>query len=171
MAPGFIVTQHEKVMRQFAQLKSWTEQSPLDARNEKVSDWSTGQQLEHLALAGVLICTRIDIALSDPAPDRDKGVKFIAHIALKTGFIPRGKAKAPEPSRPADVIQKEALVQKMADFEARLNTFEPRLQSIATWPGRSAHPILGYFTPAQWLRFLEVHQHHHFKIIREILRA
>jgi hypothetical protein len=39
--------------------------------------------------------------------------------------------------------------------------------SIATVP----HPVFGRLDASQWLRFTEIHQQHHQKIMRDIARA
>ena len=45
------------------------------------------------------------------------------------------------------------------------------LLTLSAYAHVAPHPALGSFTPAQWLRFIDIHTHHHFKIIRDIKKG
>ena len=86
---------------------------------------------------------------------------------LVSGWIPRGRANAPEISLPeaADV---EDLSERLSGLRGLAERIEPRLSEIHAIRATRDHPILGHFTPSQWLRFLEIHHRHHDKIVRDI---
>jgi hypothetical protein len=52
--------------------------------------------------------------------------------------------------------------------------FDRRSASVSAWSvgaqlSHMRHPYFGGLTPAEWLRFIPVHHHHHLKIVRDIL--
>jgi hypothetical protein len=97
-------------------------------------------------------------------------LKPVGYVVLWTGWIPRGKGRAPDFVRPESrsveglretiVATREALDHAVASPE--------RLES----PERIAkHHLFGGMSAPQFLRFCAVHHHHHVKIIRDVLRA
>lgn len=90
-------------------------------------------------------------------------------FVLLSGFIPRGRARAPEPVVP-NGLEPEALSAGLRRNRARVEALGSELALMEKVRNTSRHPILGRFTPRRWIRFAGVHQHHHEKIVRDILR-
>lgn len=137
---------------------------------EAVSAWAPAQHLEHLAITGGEVLSAVEAGLragNEAAPRRPG---FMGWMVLATGWLPRGAGKALKSWSPSDARPGRAR-EGLAALAARLEGFEPRLPEIAAARATVRHPVLGHFTPAQWLRFLEVHQNHHLKIIRDVRRA
>ena len=94
---------------------------------------------------------------------------LLGRLVLLTGFIPRGKGKAPDASHPV-VGSADDLARGVAGLRGKVEAVGTRLGEVEACAGRTTHP-LGDFTPAQWLRFIDLHHLHHFKIIRDIRKA
>ena len=101
-ASGKVQRNYARILGQFADLCKMAERSEDDLRGkaESVSAWDVGQHLDHLAEADRFILGGIEAALEDPPPNVDKRPVFIGRVVLLTGFIPRGKGKAPEQTQP-----------------------------------------------------------------------
>ncbi len=144
------------------------------ARAPEVSLWSVGEQLEHLLLADRAILGVIDRlcdVTEDSDPEAAKGRPvLLGWVVLTTGFIPRGKAKAPDSTSPAGMSQDE-LLSGLTEVRERVHALAPRLGEIQGVPYTHGHAKLGHFTPSNWLRFCGVHHVHHAKIVRDILEA
>jgi len=138
------------------------------ARDPSVSGWSVAEHLDHLILAEDGILRWIRTAIDDPAAFPGEGApNRVGRLVLFTGRIPRGRAKAPAPTVP-ESPDPERLVGRLSELDALLASVAPRLVEVHASRSTFGHPILGHFTPAQWLRFLDVHHRHHEKIIRDI---
>lgn len=139
----------------------------ITTKSPHVSAWTIGLHLEHLAMVNGYLAQRIETALKEPPEHADERPKWMAFIPLWFGYIPRGKAQAPTAVVPQGVSAAD-LRRNLADTRQAMAVFENRLGEFPTSCGRSPHPILGMFTAKQWLRFTEVHNNHHLKIIRAI---
>ncbi len=124
-------------------------------RHDPTSAWSVQQQLEHLLRVDRHILTWLHA---------------VANLVIRTGFIPRGKARAPDVAKP-DGLELPAIQSGFAEVRDEATALADLLATIAADPCTRKHYVLGYFTPPQWLRFAHVHHHHHDKIIRDILKA
>ena len=141
----------------------------LRLEDPAVSEWSVGLHVEHLWKAEHGILGWIERALDDPeAFPAGGGPSRTGMAVLVSGWIPRGRAKAPERSLPDTVG--DDLADRLDTLADSLETLHPRLTELHACPSTYEHPLLGHFTPAQWLRFLDVHHRHHEKIIRDIRR-
>lgn len=127
-----------------------------------VSGWSVGMHVEHCCLAMV----KIHRSLARSAPPAPRvGFSFRRWIVLRIRSIPRGRVQAPAavlPSSDSTVEQLLALVEKATDAVDRLGSVP-----ADAW---FDHPILGVLTRDQCIRFLAVHNRHHLKIVRRVLR-
>ncbi len=140
----------------------------------EVSLWSVGEQLEHLLLADRAVLDVID-RLCDVTEDADEEATkgrpaLMGWVVLTTGFIPRGKAKAPDSTSPAGMSPEE-LLSGFVEVRDRVHALAPRLGEIQGVPYTHGHALLGHFTPSNWVRFCRVHHDHHAKIMRDILEA
>jgi len=140
------------------------------ARVDSVSHWSVQQQLDHLLHTDTALLQGLRKGLAGEARETRGGPSPMGWFVLLTGFIPRGKGKAPEFVLPTDRSSEEIA----AGLEETLHGFEAladSLEQIERSPGRIPHPILGRFNSVQWLRFAVLHHWHHNKIIADILRS
>lgn len=146
----------------------------LRFRNEAVSRWSVGEQLDHLVKVNQGILDLLEGALQtgglpppkEPVPPLNLAGRFV----LFTGFIPRGAGKSPKPYLPVQPSAAD-LRAGIARSAERLRALEPRLGDLARAPGKFRHPRFGGLSAAQWLSCYDIHQHHHLKIIRDIHKA
>lgn len=97
-------------------------------------------------------------------------ISLVGRLVLWAGFIPRGKGRTPDPFRP-EAISAEALRRDLAEVRQRLDALGASLGVIQRSEASFRHFIFGELTAPEWLRFLGIHHHHHWKIIRDLRRA
>ena len=136
----------------------------LALQRPEVSGWAVGQHLEHLGITGAQIVGAVEKAL-EKEPGGGPGVW--GYLVFSTGRIPRGRVKARPEWTPADVDASRARA-SVAALAERFLAVEPLLPAIERGRGSVRHPILGPLTSRRWLRFLEIHQHHHLAIVRDV---
>jgi len=129
--------------------------------NEKISTSSVGWHIEHM----LLVINRIIMALekSDPSEYR---WQFNLHrlIIFNIRRIPRGAAKSPK-----SVVPKEFTRGSLADhLQGTLQTTK-KLDDIAQ-DKFFVHSYFGNLKLEKAKLFLEIHTHHHLKIIRDIVK-
>ena len=154
----------DRISRQYDELLGLSELA--SRRVERISGWSVGQHLDHLMKA--------DRSIFGSFPNPDDGplkpVSTTGRIVLWSGWIPRGKGRAPAATQPK-TPESAALV---TEVEGVLSLFheslDPREALLEPQP-IAKHPVFGGLNRAQWLRFVAVHHHHHAKIMRDVLRA
>ncbi len=141
------------------------------------SGWSVQQHLEHLLLTDAAIAEGLENGLASPEPAgkqvpsvRGGGPTAIGHLILWTGRIPRGRAQAPDFVEPQG-MERELIVAGLVATRARLEALGARLEELRRLDATIAHPMLGEFTAARWLRFAHVHHRHHRRIIDDILAS
>ena len=162
---------HARVVWQAEHLLDWAgePEAELGRRAERVSRWSVGEQLAHMVLVDAAALERLAKALeggTDPAA----GPTLLGRAILAAGWIPRGRGRAPENVLPGSVAP-EALRRDAAALHAELRALGGRLPDLASSPGRARHFLFGELAAADWLRFIDVHHRHHFRIIADIRRA
>jgi len=139
----------------------------MSLQSDSISSWSVGKHVEHLALSGELTLDGMSKLSANPQPAAPGQPTFVGRICLWFGYIPRGRGKAPKgvvpQGIPNEVIANrlEAVRQGFTELEASV---EPLSSSTATVP----HPVFGRLDACQWLRFTEIHNRHHQKIMRDI---
>jgi len=139
-----------------------TLKSRFDKRRDEVSGWSVGQHAEHLAMA---LSAMVVSLVTDRQYEGDTPLSDHKDSVLETGGIPRGAVQAFETAIPGD---------DDADrIAGALNKALSRLQRVKNLPpaARVRHPMLGMLDRDESLRFIEVHNDHHRRIIDEILRS
>ena len=134
------------------------------SRRPAVSAWSVGQHVGHCALAVRGIAKAL-LRSRPPMPSRRRGWAW-RQVILRTGWIPRGRARAPEGVVPPEELEEEAL-QALLDECAELLGAVSHLGDDAWFE----HFALGVMDRDAALRFLEVHDAHHLKIVADILRG
>jgi hypothetical protein len=136
-----------------------------------VSGWCAEQHLAHVALANELVLRNLkSLALGRGALVVEGGEPLeIVPTMLDSGRLPRGRAQAPRMVRPPEVIERELMLQWLADARRDLAALDPR--TIVPGRLRIPHQLLGPLDAVQWLRFGVVHTTHHMTIAREVLVA
>lgn len=136
-----------------------------------VSEWSVREHLEHLMLTDSAIVQVLEQIADGSWPEGERGrPNLVGRIIQWTGWIPRGKGRAPDKVIPGDMSEQEIAsgFRNARERFARLGDQVPILIRSRT---TQAHPALGHFTAKQWLRFVHIHHRHHQRIVREILAA
>jgi hypothetical protein len=144
-------------------LNDFEKQAPLYLNNNKmVSEANVGWHIMH----SCLVITSITEAIrkSDPSLYKKK-FSWKAFFVLLFNKIPRGKAKAPSFTQPANEVSMAMVLQQIA--EARKSA---ELLLTADKSQYFTHPIFGDLQLPTAIKFLYVHTYHHEKIIRDILQ-
>ena len=144
-------------------LNDFEKQAPLYLNNNKmVSEANVGWHIMH----SCLVITSITEAIrkSDPSLYK-KNFSWKAFFVLLFNKIPRGKAKAPSFTQPANEVSMDMVLQQIA--EARKSA---ELLLTADKSQYFTHPIFGDLQLPTAIKFLHVHTYHHEKIIRDILQ-
>ena len=144
-------------------LNDFEKQAPLYSNNNKlVSEANVGWHIMH----SCLVITSITEAIrkSDPSLYK-KNFSWKAFFVLLFNKIPRGKAKAPSFTQPANEVSMDMVLQQIA--EARKSA---ELLLTADKSQYFTHPIFGDLQLPTAIKFLYVHTYHHEKIIRDILQ-
>ena len=132
-----------------------------------VSDWSVGEQVEHLRRSDLTILEAIsslDVnGPSDGSPD------LAGRLVLLLGFIPRGRGRAPGATTPIEV-DPQALPRGLESVRTGFAALRADLGRLSRSHATIKHPVLGRFTASQILAFAGIHHHHHQKIIKDIRR-
>ena len=152
------------------EMLTW-EDHRLYAQVASVSHWSPAQQLEHVVQAGGLMLKMIDL-LEAGVPHENVQASgspaLVGRIVLLTGHIPRGRAQAPEATRPEAIPCRAGLVEAVEGFCAAAKARAERAADLRAIAGVGRHPALGWFRAAQWWRFLRIHSEHHLAIVADI---
>ena len=144
-------------------LNDFEKQAPLYSNNNKlVSEANVGWHIMH----SCLVITSITEAIrkSDPSLYK-KNFSWKAFFVLLFNKIPRGKAKAPSFTQPANEVSMDMVLQQIA--EARKSA---ELLLTADKSQYFTHPIFGDLQLPTAIKFLYVHTYQHEKIIRDILQ-
>jgi hypothetical protein len=142
------------------------------ARAESISAWGVDKQVHHVGIGMTGIGQGIEGMLADPQQGVGLGpTHAFAMPMLESGTIPRGIGKAPEPLHPPDSPPSGETRALLQSCKETWDSLAKKGAEIEKCPATHPHFALGNFTGAQWVRFMAVHTAHHFKIIRDILKA
>ncbi len=158
---------HHKALRHLEEelLPIARNESLLPVREPRVSAWSIGQQLLHVCLVDGAILDTFDRFHRGDLQPVSGGLTPMGRLVFLLGWIPRGRGKAPEFSRPEDPEPAEVREQLEATRDRLAGLDLERLADLRlTYP----HPVFGILDLPRWLRFLQIHHDHHRRIIREI---
>jgi len=134
----------------------------FEKQNTNISNWSVGKQIEHCILAAEKITGALE---SSKPEDYKRTFKPLKLIVFTSGTIPRGKGKAPEIVIPENEITKEKLeagLKKGKQLEERLSNLDSN-----TW---FEHHVFGNLKKKDAIKFINIHNKHHLKIIVDICR-
>ena len=152
-------------------IRQASDRTVLEARAPSLSNWSVKDHLEHLWAANEGIVTWIERACAgDPDLDSRGSPNLFGRIVLLAGAFPRGRGKAPDRTLPKGMDADE-LAEGSRLIRARVEALEGSLPQVQAARATRNHFAFGDLTAAQWLRFTAIHNHHHQKIIRDILAA
>ena len=134
-----------------------------ESTNFLVSQSTVGWQIEHslLTINGIITA----IQNSNPK-EYSWQFSFMKWIILATKKIPRGKAKAPKVVVPKEGVTIANLEQHLAKAIDAIKALE-----FVSKNHFFKHPYFGNLKKKQTILFLEIHTHHHLKIIRDIVRT
>lgn len=138
--------------------------------SSSVSSWSVGKHLEHLTLSGELTLEGLAQVLSNPAKTPPPRPTLVGRICLWCGYIPRGRGNAPQGVVPQGMPAEE-IHDRLKAVREGFTELEDSIESLAASNATQPHPVFGHLDAAQWLRFTDIHHHHHQKIMRDIARA
>ncbi|MDX1632619.1 MAG: DinB family protein [Thermoanaerobaculia bacterium] len=140
----------------------------LETRDETVSGWSVGQQLQHLVRADASVAEGLLQLLENPSAGDPFGPTLLGRLILWLGFIPRGKGRAPRSTRAEESPAADEVRKELEDVRSLFHECRRRSDELLALERTLAHPVFGGLTIPQWFRFVEVHHEHHLKIVREI---
>lgn len=150
----------EKLAGQLEQLQELIPSK--DIIRKDISGASVGWHISHC----LKVCTTVFDALeaSNPA-EYKKEFSLPRTLVLFSGYIPRGKARAPKKVLPEENANINYMKEQV--LEAR-----QKLKNLDKLPGDAyfEHPYFRKVSRNQTPRFLVVHTKHHLKIIKDILK-
>ena len=129
------------------------------------SKWSVAQHIEHL-----IYTTKTGIFLLLEALDNSKSINNMHKLGnelLTKGAFPLKQTQAPDFSIPKNISHKK-LQSSAKRLLSHMQDLSMRADEINISTTTSAHPVLGGFTPRNWLQFIALHQNHHLGIISEL---
>ncbi|QJP32956.1 hypothetical protein F0365_00285 [Nonlabens sp. Ci31] len=149
-----------KLNQQLAEVTSFIKKG--DQLNLKVSDKGTYWHLDH----SLQVLNGISETLTNSNPE-DYQPKFSLpkFIIMNTGFIPRGKGRAPKQTIPEGGISEEKL---LSDLDKIKNATKD-LNNLAE-NKNFKHPLFGYLNRMDTIKFMAIHTQHHLKIMRDIVK-
>lgn len=140
---------------------------------EAVSAWSPAQHIDHVLAVNNGVCAQVlAMAAAGAVPEHAGGRPTpIGRALLALGWIPRGRGRAPRAVRPAEQPDVAHLKAAWSQHQDQFGALEPLLPRLSAVPGRIKHPVFGMLSAVEWVRFLRIHTHHHWKIMADIASA
>lgn len=136
----------------------------------KVSAWTPEEQIAHVSKANRWVLSTLVAMLTRGKDFAEHGrPTAVGRFVLGTGFIPRGIGKAPSASLPDAPVNIERLREAIDIQAGHINTIDTMRKETLRLRQQFRHPVFGFLTPRQWMRFVHVHTKHHMKIVRDIL--
>jgi hypothetical protein len=135
----------------------------FEATNIPVSNRAVDWHIDHCIRIIVGVCSQLK--KNEPTAYK-KTFNLKRALILKSGYIPRGKAKAPKHVNTLEAINRNEVI-SLID-KAKLS-----IEEINDLPKSTffTHPFFGDLNLKQTKRFLEVHTNHHLKIIDDIISS
>jgi len=149
------------VLEQIDQMRDLVARSTVSAA--EVSGWCVGQQIQHCCLAMRTIVAGVERTEGQPAKEN---LSVIGRVIFATGRIPRGRAQAPKSVVVDEAPSEEELIESIEKSRTAVQELDPNVKT-----GYFVHHIFGVLGQARVLRFLEIHNGHHLRIVRDILTA
>lgn len=130
--------------------------------NPEVSKTHVAWQIDHSLK--VVIAIALALKSSNPLEYNPK-FSMLKSAILTTGFIPRGKARAPKEVNNREAISIESIEEQIVEAE---NLFA----EVELLPENSffTHHMFGDLNLKTTLKFIGIHTKHHIKIIKDIIK-
>jgi hypothetical protein len=126
-----------------------------------VSKWPVGMHIHHACL----VTKNISQALLQSDKSPPAGEYSLKKVLVFTfGYLPRGKGQSPQAALPRDKIALEELRQILREAEEL--HLKANKANAKSW---FKHQYFGVLKKSQALRFIDIHNNHHTKIIEDIL--
>ena len=128
-----------------------------------VSKWTVGEHVHHCCLAMIGIVRTLERSTQPPPPSRKSIPRSIVFLLER---IPRGRARSPQPVIPQPAVAPEkllALIDESAREIGRAHAFDR-----GAW---MRHPLFGPLHRDDALKFARIHNRHHLRIVRDILKT
>ena len=133
---------------------------------EKVNlSFSEGSVGWHIAHSCLVITSIINVlSASNPAEYTSK-FNWKKSIIFFTNKIPRGKGKAPERVKPRESPTKDSLLLQINEAKQKIELLN-NINANAYFE----HPYFGKLNLKETQKFLHIHNNHHSKIIKDIIK-
>lgn len=156
---------HPLVMRPIYTLLQQLEATVADSEklNTAVSQSPVGWHIQHALLVIRRIASNLE--KSDPVAYKwtfNRSRSFV--FTFKK--IPRGKARAPKPVQPVELLSPAALLEEIQLTKTKLQVLDSLHRN-----SNFEHPYLGLLNLKATRKFLFIHTKHHVKIIEDILKG
>ncbi len=146
------------------------DQAARDRVVPKVSAWTPAEQIAHVSKANRWVLSSLVAILTRGKEFAESGKPTATgRFVLGTGFIPRGIGRAPSAALPDTPVNIDRLRDTIETQVRHLDTIDAERHQVARSRQQFRHPVFGFLTPRQWIRFVHVHTKHHMKIVRDIL--
>ncbi len=149
----------ERLSQQLEEIKKHIDRG--DVTDLTVSKKGTYWQLDH---ALQVINGIVEVLKQSDPKDCEPKFSFLKFFIMTTGYMPRGKARAPKQTVSDKVVTKDDLLslhKKAMDSIGKLITLSD--QSCFK------HPFFGWLQKKDTIKFIGIHTHHHLKIVRDIV--
>lgn len=140
-----------------------------DRRADSVSAWTFGQHVEHMYLVAHWVLDRIHESMESKRTDQRMNLVARGYFVFGLGWTPRGVYPTLAELVPKSGSREDILPLKDS-LEHRLRELSWTWEEIAAHSGRSYHPWMTWLTTKQWFFFLERHNRHHRRILRDVAR-
>ena len=150
----------DQLNKQLTEIKSLIQKG--DLVNDKISKKGTYWHIDHSLQILNSICEVLEH--SNPGDYQPK-FSFTKFVIMKTGYIPRGKGRAPKQTLPQNIKTKEELFTEVDNAVNAIKKLDA-LPSNKTF----RHPLFGWLNLEDTIKFMGIHTHHHMKILRDIVK-
>lgn len=134
-----------------------------------VSEWAPAQHLYHIWRANASMLKAANVLADGRIETQSPDLSESGEQVLRTGSIPRGRARAPDEMRPPDDLDRGGLRKTWTRSRGKLDELASRVDALTNADGGLPHPFWGTLTATEWLRAAHVHSDHHALIIADIL--
>jgi hypothetical protein len=130
--------------------------------NSKVSDKGTYWQIDHSLQ---VLHSVADVLKNSDPKDYHPKFSFTKLVIMGTGYIPRGKGRAPKQTIPQNDLSELELLSQLEKVKVEITNLS-KLNKNKTFK----HPLFGWLNLKDTIKFMGIHTNHHIKIINDILK-
>ncbi|HMG68427.1 MAG TPA: DinB family protein [Chitinophagaceae bacterium] len=124
--------------------------------------WSLGQLYIHLINDTTFFIEQVKTCVSTNDNESENALPFAKKIFLENEFPNEVIIGAPSNALIPQPENKEQLIEGLVNLKKEIIKAE-NLISRSKFKGKTKHPGLDYFSAMEWLRFGELHFHHHLR--------